>query len=140
MTKPKPPVKPQPRLTSQAVKAAAENHPWWSLTTLGIVVAILAGLAPGIFWAIDYYLPRKEFRVHLETTARTDAWRDVQSFKRDATVARNRVNDCALIKERKGGMSPLEKAACAQYQDDMDAANAAWVEAQKNARVLSKEK
>ena len=133
------PTPPSPRKPVD-VAAAFQTHPKITLATIGTIIAILAAIGPGVFWAINYYVSHSEFNAYQKHTATTLAWRDVQAIRTEAVVARNRVNDCELLKERGRGMTPLERATCAQYQAELDDANRRFVEARTLAAEASKEK
>lgn len=157
-----------PRPTWQARAAATvKRHPGWSWSTIAAIGATLAIGGQFAVYALGFVQTtwgaermenklRGEMLAHVtllrsETTAVKDelsafkatvnrnmAWSSAQMLSMQATTSRNRVNDCNILKQKKGlEVSALEQAACAQYQQDMDDANRRLSEAQAAALKLS---
>jgi len=113
------------------------RHPYWSLTTVGAIVAIVVALTPFVSDFLGRYQTVEASHREVADIKRQVAWIAVNQARQAATVARNRLNDCDIAKARHGQTS-LELAACAQYQQDMDAATVAYNDAVRIARDLSK--
>lgn len=63
-----------------------------------------------------------------------DAWLMAGQAKTDATMARNRTNECLIHPPK----TPLEMAACEQYRNDMVDANIRYQQAQETAKRASR--
>lgn len=150
MTKPKPKLKSvapaprQPLVTSERMVQAWHTHPKLTLATVGAVIAILTSIAPFVTTWYSDFVRHAEFNAYKEDNQRIfrsqdvkDMWRDVRAFRMEATVARNRVNDCNVMKERQRGLTQLERAVCDQYAQDLADANRRAVEAQAAAAAAS---
>jgi hypothetical protein len=131
-------------VTPERMAQAWHSYPKLTLATIGAVIAILTSIAPFVTAWLGDFVRRPEFNLYksevLDTfkyQAGKDAWRDVRAIRMEATVARNRVNDCDLLKERQTTLSPLERATCAQYLQEMNDANRRLIEAQATARAAT---
>ena len=131
--------KPEPP-NSQRVVNTWHAHPVMTLGTAAAAVAVLAGIAPLLIWALHYYATHEELESHKAAEARVIAWATVQAIKNETLSLRNRVNDCDIQKDKAKAMTALERAACAQYQQEYDDATRRFNEARRSAGELSKEK
>jgi len=127
------PTKPKPA----AVRRVWTRHPWWSMGTVAAVVGTVVAVAPFVSSFLGRYQTVEAAHREVADVRRQVAWIAVNQARQAATVARNRLNDCDIAKAKQG-QTPLERAACAQYQQDMDAANTAYNDAVRLAKELSK--
>lgn len=133
MTAKRKPAKRAPVVTAERIKTAWHNHPKITLATIGALLTTMTAIGPfAAAWLSDF-VRRAEF----DANRRIEAWRYVETVGLSATAARNRVNDCDILRD-KGKLSDIEKKACAQYQADLDAANRRINDAVAEAKSLSK--
>lgn len=124
-------------LAHERIANAAKAHPWG---TIGAIIAFAASLAsawPIFVTASHYYYTASDaadWRTELE---RRMAWAEVRDLKRDAVVARNRVNECRIKINNKEAMSNMEHAVCDQYEDELRDAQRAYTEGIRKATLLS---
>lgn len=122
---------------SERVTQVWHSYPKLTLATVGTLIAIVTGVMPYVTGWINDFIRRAEFDAHAQTEARRGAWRDVQTIRLEAVASRNRVNDCDLLKERGRTLTPLERATCAQYSQELDEANKRLEVARTAAMALS---
>lgn len=131
----------KPVVTSENVAQVWRTYPKLTLASLAAIIAILTSIAPfAISWYNDF-VRHAEFNQYKVEALRSDLWRDVRAFGMEAIVARNRVNDCNLMRERKNQvLSQLERNVCKQYEEDLAEANRRVIEARNAAMALAKDK
>lgn len=152
MPKRKPPPAPAKAPMHERIKDAWYKHP------LAIVIGIIAFLGslsaatPITQWMLGYYFTSEkaqamEARLHGELEAykvldqRTAAWAAVGDARRDTVLARNRVNDCNLLKQRKNySLTVLEQNICTQYDEELRLATQQFDRASETARDMSRSK
>ena len=132
--------KTQPRSPSARITETWHRRPWLTLTTIGTAVAILSAVGPVVVATLHYFTTHAEFVAHQQHDEAKDAWSAVRQAESDAINRRNRVNDCNVLREKKGALSPLERAVCLQYDDDLRDAQAALVKLKAEALLTTKEK
>lgn len=146
MTKPKP----KERMHAR-IERTWTNHPMITLSTVIGVVTLISLVAPGVLWAINHFQTvedskrlEQELRgliANYQTAnARTTAWAQVQAIKNEVVALRNRANDCDIKSDKKDRMTPLERQACSQYQEEFEDATRRFNEARKAALDTTKEK
>ena len=140
-----PKAKPQ---MSARLTATWHNHP---LFTLGTIVSLFTLITLGSPWinsAFHYFETADEAKQREASLRaliandererkRENAWARVQSIKNSQIALRNRVNDCDIKKDKRDTMTPLERQACKQYQDEFDDAVRQFNQAQKDALDLT---
>lgn len=129
-----------PVVTPERMLAAFHHYPKLTLTGLATIIGIITAIGPFVLTWYNDFVRHAEFNDYKTSTLRSDLWRDVRASQVEATLARNRLNDCNLLRERKQGLTALEKAVCKQYEDELDAANKRINVARDAAMALSKEK
>lgn len=115
--------------------------------SLGGAFAVITAAIGGFLAVDERYAHSKDVptkaatdKHETEDKARSDkhdrnfAWLLAGQAKTDATMARNRTNEC-LIRPPK---TDLEMSACAQYRQDMDDANLRYQQAQEMAKRASR--
>lgn len=132
-TKAKPAAKAPAANKSARIVGIWHQYPKLTLGTVATLIAIITGIAPWVTGWLSQFITRQEYDVHL----RGEAWRYVETVRLSATAARNRVNDCNLLKEQRRAVSPLERATCDQYAQDLAEANAKIADAVNEAKLLS---
>lgn len=132
---------------SSRIAIIARRYPGWSWSTLAAVVAVLTFASPyvssvaGLIETTSQAKAREDkireelksnvatiyaevnkLRMEVEkrwaSDTRSDAGTFLQLLENKVTTARNRVNDCNIMRGRKGPLSPLESSVCKQYDDD----------------------
>lgn len=135
----------------ERMKEAWYQHPVAIVSGVLIFLGAAVSATPAIQWAVGYYQTsenakamearlRAELEAYKTVKQRNDAWAKSQDLRRDTVLARNRVNDCNLLKERKSGLTPLEKNVCQQYDDELRLATSKFDKAQSDADSMSKDK
>jgi hypothetical protein len=131
-----------PQLRNQAARVV-QGHPWLSLGTLASLAAVVPVVIAGLAWAFGFIETtahaqgredklRSEMVAHVATIyaevnknkrefddfkasyTRESAGVFLQLLENKVYVARNRVNDCEIMRGKQQ-MSTLERAACSQY-------------------------
>lgn len=153
--KPKPPARDRAAAVRAHLVGAWYRHPLALITGALALLGSAAAAGPLVLGAINYYQTAddaKEMEKRLEAKfekyqraqERSDAWRDARSIRMEAIVAKNRTNDCNVLRDnlQRAGkmMSPTERAACEQYQAELDDANRRYALAQTAAMAATKEK
>lgn len=146
MTKPKSKPKKTLRATATEMRhewhdrmaVAAKRHPVISLSSVALLIGIMASLGPAALWALNYYETRANAQVQYGSFNRLMAWSTVQSVKTEVVALRNRVNDCDIAKDKGQSMTDLERKACSQYYDEFKDAQSRFDEARRSAMLLSK--
>jgi hypothetical protein len=134
-----------PELRNKAAHAV-QRHPWWSLGTLASLAAVVPVVIAGLAWAFGFIETtahaqvredklRDELKANVATIyaelnknkrefddfkagyMRESAGVFLQLLENKVYVARNRVNDCEIMRGKQK-MSGLESAACSQYDAD----------------------
>lgn len=135
----------------ERMKEAWYQHPVAIVSAVLVFVGAAVSAAPAIQWAFGYYQTsenaklmaaqlRAELDAYREAQRRSGAWGNVGDLRRDTVLARNRVNDCNLLKERKSGLTILEKNVCKQYDDELTLATDKFDRAQREAMMMTKDK
>ena len=138
----------RPTWTDRA-HASVSAHPIVTWSALGSILTAAATIGAGLIWVNSYFETRADadakfnevvvrFTTELGTmkkdAGRSVAWLLVGQARQDATVARNRINDC----NQKGSKSKLEQDACTQYRQDYDDGIQRLRDAQKAAGEASR--
>jgi hypothetical protein len=130
---------------------AANLRNWFTPGNIGVAVGVVATLAGAVTWVDHHFISADEAqametRIMGEARARESRvmrrleWAAVTDARRDAIVARNRVNECNIKREKKDEtMSQLERSVCAQYDDDLHLAQGEYEKALSAAKAMSKE-
>lgn len=126
-----------PVVTPEGLMMLWHSHPKLTLATLATVITILTSIAPFVSQWYSDFVRRVEFTEYKTQELRNDRWRDVRAYRVEGTIARNRVNDCNILKQNKHVLSSLERATCDQYEQDMKDANNKLMEAQSKAMSIS---
>lgn len=121
---------------------------WLTPGNIGTLVMVIGALITSAVWIDNRYITADEMKA-METriTARSQqresaimrklAWSAVTDAKRDAIVARNRVNECNIKRDKREPFTALERAVCTQYEDDLHNAQVAFEAAQQLAKSTS---
>jgi hypothetical protein len=134
---PLPALKKPPVVTPEGLMSLWHRHPKMTLATVATIITILTSIAPFVSAWINDFIRRVEFNEYKTQALRDDRWRDVRAYRIEATMARNRLNDCNILKQNKHVLSSLERAVCDQYEQDMNDANHKLMEAQSKAMAIS---
>ncbi len=136
------------------IASAWYRHPVALISGGLALLGAVATASPLLLGALRYYqtaddaadMERRleaKFGKFQQSQQTSDAFRDMRSIRMEAIVAKNRVNDCNVLRDnlQRAGkyMSPTERAACDQYQGELDDANRRYAEAQRAAMALTKE-
>lgn len=120
-------------------------------------IGSVASVVPSVRWLmdrVDAKAVHEELEAHKIVDLRDGAWRSVSVaiitrglIDARLTAVRNRVNDCNVAKSHNKAMTPIEQAACDQYQTELAGAQGEYVEATRKlnearafALAASKEK
>jgi hypothetical protein len=136
----KKPVAPRRAAMHERLARAWYEHPIAVITSIFALLAAAAGASPLILGALNYYQTTADADKHKAHDEQVAAWQSVQMLRMEATVARNRVNDCNVRREQKLSLTPIERAACLQYEQDFGSANTRLADAQRRAMETTKEK
>lgn len=117
-----------------------QRHPVVAWSTIAALAGFAVSIAPGVLWVSEHYQTVDDAKLHQSSDARTFAWLQVQGAKTEATVLRNRVNDCDIRAAKPPPMSELEHTACGQYRQEFDEATRRFNDARNAAMAASKEK
>ncbi len=132
--------KSMPQPMHERIERTWRSHPVVTLSGLVAIVTIAAGIWPVVSYLAGHYVTTDEAHdMELRLRRETVSMR-VQLTVNQQMVARNRKNDCDIKREAKEQMSPLERVACSQYDEDYRAATSRLEEAQKAAATTYREK
>lgn len=120
-----PPLLEPPRWHERA-RATITQHP----ITIGAAASFVVAIYPLVQWVDAHYQTRAD-------AVRAMAWTQKALADQQVLVLRNRVNDCGVRREQGGAMTPIEKAACQQYDDEFQAAVRRADEALRAAKAAS---
>ena len=98
---------------------------------LGSLAVVLTAIIGGLIWISAHFESSSD-------AARSAAWTAKALADQQVLALRNRVNDCAIRREQPPPMSPLERAACKQYDDEFSAATASAQQAFEYAKAISR--
>ena len=126
--------------THDRLAHAWHERPLAVLGAIATVVTILAGVGPVTTALFGYYATQADLIEHKESDALAAARQAVRDWRIEATLARNRVNDCDIIKDRGKAQSDLERRACAQYREELSVAQQRYYKARETVAELNKEK
>lgn len=102
-------------------RGVAHRHPWLTWGTIAAVVAVLAGVIPGVLWVIERFQTTADAKAHANRDEQKFAWVIWGQAKTNTILLRNRLNDCNVKPTVK--RSAMEQAVCLQYQQEYDEEN-----------------
>jgi hypothetical protein len=139
-------------LHAKAAESAQRSPLTWGAlqTVISAVASTIIGVVAVLAWTDNRYelrdhspdrppdmTLRQEMLAGRTTAQRTSAWITVQLVKNEATAARNRVNDCNVLRE-KAALTPMERGVCKQYDDELPMAQRRYDDALAEANRLSR--
>ncbi len=122
------------------IEQGAERHPWWSLSTLVSIAAVLTTLAGVVGWVVAHIVLRTDFLAHVEHDKVGSYWADVTAA--NSRVERLGDNVDLLVSKRlvHGKLDRDDEAALALFQKKLDVASRQWADAQHIAKEAGKER
>lgn len=147
---------------TQRTVGFARRHPWLTWSTLSTIVGLLPVLGAIAAWGFGFLetsaqAKALEDRLRSETAAhvaliygelnklkasvearwasddRSSAGMFLQLLENRVIVARNKINDCNILREKKMMMTPMEMSSCFQYESNYAEAKRRWENQQSSA-------